>query len=61
MENLPQFEGEVTEENVLLINQNFLSLRLQVTQLKTQVEEEKKKKLVKKQQVEIVKLQLELL
>ena len=34
MENLPQFEGEVTKEEVLLSNQNFLSLRLQVAKKK---------------------------
>ena len=34
MENLPQFEGEVSEEEILLINQNLLFLKLQVAQLK---------------------------
>ena len=61
IKNIPQFEREVTEEEVPLINQNLLFLRLQVAQLKTQVEEEKKKKLIKKQHAEVVKLQLELL
>ena len=61
MEKLPQFKREVTEEEVPLSNQNLSSLRLQVAQLKAQVEEEKKKKLVKEQQAEAAKLQLELL
>ena len=40
MENLPQFKGEVTEEEVPLTNQNLLSLKLQVAQLKAQEKEE---------------------